>query len=173
MITVLESIKQNWKGIGILVLAIVVFGTLAILSGGQPPVEQAWYEVEDWEVEVCSKYGGKQRTESTATSSEIFHGGATVTLQARKTRTPDNDTLYEIGYFVGHPIEGMTYTIKVKNSVTGIEEILDKDFPSPPGGFADFKAFFSNLTYDRAELKHAVQGRQGTLVVPIVEVSQS
>ena len=85
-----------------------------------------WYQVADWEVDVCSKWGGLGLARQGATPDKsISLGIMTFTVQARKSPTA-NATLYEIGAYLDSVDPNTPYSLRLVNTLTGSEYSLRK-----------------------------------------------
>jgi len=90
--------------------------------------ELDWYPVDDWELEVCSKWGGTLEAQSEATSSNpIYLSQTTLSLQGRKQVyiVPGvNRNLYKISWYL-EPLTDMDYRIELVNDDESITFRLD------------------------------------------------
>ena len=124
-----------------------------------------WYQVSDWELDVCSKWGGTGRAQSGTTNQE----GETrlsqleVTLQGFKMQVED-EILYEIAWYL-KPFSGeeeYTVTLVGKDRL----EVYSGSASSTAGSNGyDARYVDANVSYDTVELKYD----SGKLEVPIVE----
>ncbi|MBU1005166.1 MAG: hypothetical protein KJ561_05025 [Nanoarchaeota archaeon] len=74
-----------------------------------------WYEVEDWELEVCSKWGGTEEAQSGASSSSpIYLSQITLTLQGKKEAysVPNATTLYKASWYL-EPTAKVSYKVEL------------------------------------------------------------
>ncbi|MBN1385722.1 hypothetical protein JW968_01965 [Candidatus Woesearchaeota archaeon] len=169
--------KDIFAGICILVLL-----GFSLYAGAVTPTEN-WYDtVEDWEIEFCSYYGGKEEPISTTGGFSYFMSQLALTLQATKGEVlPDNTQLYEVGYYI-QPIQGnVTFRITLfgpYNTRMGVKNSTDVG----PGGMAGFETFYVNRSrerYDRAVMHVSgsldVYGMEGGPIefeVPIIDRSE-
>lgn len=77
-----------------------------------------WYSVEDWEVEVCSKWGGREKTQTHTggvMSTEFHKEAATIQGKVKEQYAGDkNIYIYEISWYL-QPMEGsVEYEIILK-----------------------------------------------------------
>ncbi len=181
----MKSRKKNFRGRIITTLSVIVV-TLLILTSMRGasgfledyeldnflgpgkdfpnrPKDMDWYEVMDWEIEICS------RGISTDVRNRYKHLSSfniqspisqfTWTFQASKSNATNNLTLYEAGYYL-QPFEGQG---EVPYKLTFIGE-ENKEVASgkatPKRGKADYKAIYEeDGYYTRAKLSWKIQGR--------------
>jgi hypothetical protein len=143
---------------GILLLAVIVYG------GAKTP-KTAWYNVEDWETEVCSKWAGSASPENAETETGYFaYGTASMTIQATKT-WQGNQTLYEIYYYI-EPYDGeQTYTLTMINEKKQIEKEIASGTIGVNAGAADYYTNYLAQDYNEVKLVH----KYGTFKIPIIE----
>lgn len=152
----------------IIMMVIPIIILLAINGTPQAWSKQAkldWYDIEDWETDVCSKWGGRQQAENSATSQPTeAYGDITITMQAKKTKT-DTDTLYEVTYLLDAYSTATNYEIKLAHTKTNQEKEITQGKLSPGTGTADY--WMQNLkeNYNVATIKHD----KGLIVIPIIE----
>ncbi|HLD89101.1 MAG TPA: hypothetical protein VI894_02745 [Candidatus Nanoarchaeia archaeon] len=125
-------------------------------SGKDPPAPQKqWYEVEQWEIEYCSKYGGHVSPESSAEviSSQISQ--LTATLQGSKKKQSDNTTLYEVSYYIQPISSSIPYVVEVlgKSNGTTINKTISRG-TAYPSGTADYEAFYSEENYNQVRMTY-------------------
>lgn len=114
-----------------------------------------WYAVEDWEIETCSKWGGTAEAQSGSVTltTNVYLYELTYTINAQKTEFPDNITLYEVGYYIQPITSDVEYSVRLKNKATGDNyNITIGATASAVSGSSGFSAFYSNVTYDIAQL---------------------
>lgn len=114
-----------------------------------------WYAVESWEVEVCSKWGGTAEAQSGSVTltTTVYLYDLTYTINAQKTEFPDNITFYEVGYYIQPITSDVEYSVRLKNKATGDKyNITTGATASAVSGSSGFSAFYSNVTYDVAQL---------------------
>ena len=125
-----------------------------------------WYEVQGWEVDACSKWGGRTQAENSETFQPAqSYGDMTITLQARKTKSL-NETLYEVTYFMESYSATTDYTIKLVNQKTGETKEITKGNLGPESGTTDYWTEYLKEDYTIAEIDYA----KGKIIVPIIEV---
>jgi len=74
-----------------------------------PQIISDWYSVSQWEIEICSKFGGiVQDTASSQTGviSSPSLASTTFTLQASKTKQLDGKLIYSFAWYV-QPMAGL------------------------------------------------------------------
>ncbi|MFW6013721.1 MAG: hypothetical protein ACOCZ6_01530 [Nanoarchaeota archaeon] len=117
-----------------LILLIILFGISASAYGSFDPRVDDWYEVEDWEIEICSKWGGTGQAErhSGAVMQTPLHEMAT-TVQGEYTEYDSEEEgektrIYEFSWYL-QPIGGQeSYTVTAK----GDEDFVIADGTAAP-----------------------------------------
>ncbi|MDO8741008.1 MAG: hypothetical protein Q7J54_05555 [Candidatus Woesearchaeota archaeon] len=131
-----------------------------------------WYAVEDWELEVCSKWGGTDEAQRGSATSDIYLSQLTVALQAEKTAFPDNTTLYEVSYYIQPFSEDIQFAIKLANSQNDTDyDIVTVTTASISAGASGFTAFYSDEFFDLAKIGYgdsSSSGPENILTVPIL-----
>ncbi len=125
-------------------------------SGRDPPVPQKqWYEVEQWEIEYCSKFGGSVSPQSSAEVISSQVSQLTATLQGSRKKQQDNTTLYEVSYYIQPISSSIPYVVEVlgKSNGTTINRTIDRG-TAYPSGTADYAAFYSEENYNRARMNY-------------------
>ena len=155
----------------ILLLAVLLFvpSFISPKTADFDPVVDNWYKVEDWEIEVCSKWGGTaeaQTYSSTATGSAYMFS-TTVTLQGEKSISGEeenstNTTLYEAAWYFRPMGSQQEYSVLFTGDGT---ETIYEGSASPERGDANYHAEESTKEYTSVKIKYET----GTLTVPIVE----
>lgn len=161
----------------ILILAPIAFSLLPALLGLLAAADFAgeffkekeprlpWHAVEDWEVDVCTKWGGRTQAEQGETAPITAYGEMTATLQARKTKTLD-ETLYEATYFIETYSTTTNYDVKLVNKKTGATHKITTGNLEPGSGTTDYWAQYLLEDYTDIELTYA----KGHLSAPIVKM---
>lgn len=154
--------NQNTKII-FTIVGILLFAGIAY-AGAKTP-KTAWYNVEDWETEVCSKWAGSTAPENAETESGyVSYGTASMTVQAMKT-TLENQTLYEIYYYI-EPYDGeQAYTLQIINEEKQLVKEIASGTIGVSAGVADYYTEYLSQDYNEARLVH----KYGSFKVPIIE----
>lgn len=133
-----KLIKALKLGLTALLLFIIV--STKESSSFNPRVD-AWYSVEPWELEVCSKWGGTQEAQSGATSSKVVYlSQTTLSLQGRKqiyTIEGFNKTLYTASWYL-EPLSDIGYRVELTNDDESVSfKISDGDasYSAPAVGY--------------------------------------
>ncbi len=124
-----------------------------------------WIAVDDWEVELCTMWGGTEEqyaTETEAISPELSQ--LTLTIQAKK-KALSNSTLYEVAWYIGPLADSVEYTIIV-TSETGQTKELYAGIANHITGDANYEAFEERIEYVTATIK-TQEGE--TLSVPFIQ----
>lgn len=148
--------KKNYFLISVLVFALVI----PIAFAG--PIAN-WYAVQDWELEVCQKWGG---TVSEGTVSGRFRAqtdivqSTTVTLQAHRIVGPQNTT-YELAWYVEPAMNAMPVSVYLLGTPDMLVANGTADFRAPSVGY-----WAGELEADYTEALLRFSGQ--TLSVPVV-----
>jgi len=78
--------------------------------GKEDVIIEHWYPIEDWEIEVCSKWGGTAEASSNAAGGAVATGSTnlaltTLTLQGQKTYIADDETLRHAKFYIDNASE--------------------------------------------------------------------
>jgi len=156
---------------GIIVLAFAVLILLVVFANNitAPTPTTPWYQVEDWEKEVCSKWGGTQFSGQAAITSgrKLSFGALSATMQAKKFKTLEKYYLYEVAWYIDSFSEDTDYEVLM----------IDPDKPDvfkrvvsgrlgPGAGTTGFETY--NLTQDYTHLRFKYSG--GDILTPIIRV---
>jgi hypothetical protein len=149
------------------VIALLIIASLSFLISSKDendfnPRIDAWYKVEPWEVEVCSKWGGGTEAQSYSgsgiTTKSIVSGSETVTLQAQRTsyKLSSNTTtyLYEASWYY-QPMVG-TDSYKVYFVKGTDKEMIYEESTSAQMGDGNYHAvqFNTDPGYDSVLLEY-------------------
>ncbi|HLC64826.1 MAG TPA: hypothetical protein VJI46_01740 [Candidatus Nanoarchaeia archaeon] len=133
---------------------IALFGT----ENFNPRIE-AFYQIPDYEKDICMKYGGKDAPDTSVKGESSFISEITIAIQASKQKEPDNRTLYEISYYVETFLRDATYIVQVKNKLTGeTKKIVEKEEVFAHSGKSGFQTFYDAADWDYAEIRYTEQG---------------
>ncbi|MBI4439919.1 hypothetical protein HY638_03015 [Candidatus Woesearchaeota archaeon] len=133
---------------------IALFGT----SDFNPRIE-AWYQIPDYEKDICMKYGGKDAPDTSVKGEASFVSEITIAIQASRQKEPDNRTLYEISYYVETFLRDATYIVQVKNKLTGdTKKIVEKEEVLAHSGKPGYQTFYGTEEWDYAEIRYTEQG---------------
>ncbi|MBW3013849.1 hypothetical protein KY335_01240 [Candidatus Woesearchaeota archaeon] len=143
-------------------LILIIIFSLIIPIAFSAPIAN-WYAVQDWELDVCNKWGG---TVTDGTVSGRFRAqtdiiqSTTVTLQAHKIVGPQNAT-YEIAWYVEPAMNAMAISIYLKGTQNFLVANGTADFRAPSVGYwaGDLPANYSEAI---------IQFSGETLSVPVV-----
>lgn len=128
-----------------------------------------WYSVEDWEIEVCSKWGGtatSQQNAGTASGSSYMFM-TTITLQGQKTlvtTATGNTTLYEAAWYFRPLNRQQQYSIVFIGTANNMKTVY-KASASPETGDSNYYAEESTESFDKVRIIYET----GTLTVPIMD----
>lgn len=150
-----------------LVLLIVLFGLATSVSGSFDPRVDDWYEVEDWEVEICSKWGGTGQAErhtGAVMQTPLHEMAATVQGEFTEHEAEEGETrIYEFSWYL-QPIGGQeSFSVTIK----GDEELVIAEGTAPPAfGDAGYHAIEETevnyttivLDYDSGKIEAPIVG---------------
>jgi len=132
------------------------------------PVEDNWYSVDDWEIQVCKYWGGPQNQISAMSTYNPFISQLTATVQAEKEVLLNNDTLYKISYFV-IPLTGkINYSLMLYNTTNAKSfYLVNNSVSSARNGASGYFVHLdtNSSNYDVAQL---VMTPGGILTVPVI-----
>lgn len=153
----------------VLVFAVLVFLVLLANNIIAPTPTAPWYEVEDWEKEVCSKWGGTQFSgqEAVVSGRKFSFAGLTATAQASKFRSPEGFYQYEVAWYLDSFAELTDYELVLFDSDNpDVFMRVDSGSLQPGAGTTGFEVY--NLTQDYTHLRLKYTG--GQVVAPVARV---
>lgn len=128
-----------------------------------------WYAVEDWELEVCSKWGGTEEAQSGASySSPIFLSQTTLSLQAKKEtydQIENASSLYKVSWYL-EPIEDINYQVLLRGNespITIAEGEVTYDQPAQ-----GYYAAYHNNSYTKIRMIYGGEW----IELDVVEINQ-
>jgi len=136
--------------------------------GKEDVIIEHWYPIEDWEIEVCSKWGGTAEASSNAAGGAVATGSTnlaltTLTLQGQKTYIADDETyIYEAAWYLMPLGDTQKYKVQFIGD-SGV--IMVYEGSAGPTGDANYYAEETDEEYDKVKLIYET----GTLTVPMVE----
>ncbi|MBL7050953.1 hypothetical protein ISS04_02195 [Candidatus Woesearchaeota archaeon] len=150
----------------IFLLAGTIFAWQLIPHSGTPKTN--WYDVEDWEVDVCSRGVDVPEIQSSPDSGDSSYVyDFTFTLNAQETELY-NVSLYEVSYYI-EPMDGnITFQVfllgpGISTNVTG--EMISK----PNGGKAGYEFIeYEKGVYTEAQIDYWGHA-SGSYTVPVVK----
>jgi len=128
-----------------------------------------WYEVDEWEADVCSKWGGTDFAGQAVTTAgrKFSWAEMTATVQASKFKTKENYFVYQVGWYLDSFGEQTDYEIKlVSESNQDIFYLVDSGTLSPESGKIGYEAY--NLTENFDIVRFTYTG--GAISIPIIQV---
>jgi len=170
------NIQQNLKGRTfakmkrIIILIMLVFVQLA--WGATPTID--WYDVDDWELQVCNKWGGVDELNDGTTTGEVYLSEMVITLQAQKVVFQIDETNYTTQYKIGWyfaPYQD-DYIYGVRLAAPNDIWFAKDEAVSQGSGKSGFNAFYENETvYSEAVLEYCRDDYSscGSLTVPVIE----
>jgi len=164
----LEIINKNklMSRLGLIALLLLIL--IPAISSFDPKIDP-WYAVEDWEYELCSKWGGTQEAESGATSSDpIYLSQTTLSLQGKK-QTYDIDGVSKILYTVSWSLEPMStvsYRIDLINASESIILKIAEGSATSSLPIADFHTNYYDENYTAVKMQYGSKW----IKVPLVKL---
>ena len=153
---------------------IILFTSINYAQMGIPGIpiwyeEVPWYQVEDWEVDVCSKWGGTEFAGQAATTSgrKVPFATMSATVQGKKFKTLEGNFVYEAAWYIESYAEVTNYEITFINSKEPqARHQIDAGALSPESGAQGYDTY--DLTEDYTHIKLQYTG--GHVQVPIIQV---
>lgn len=147
-----------------------LFAALLLLTAatGFDHREDDWYKVEDWEVEVCSKWGGTGQAQTYTggvMSTEFHKQAATVQAHLKEHYAGDKNLyVYEVSWYL-QPISGQEkYEVILKGDSTE-KKIATGSAPSTAGDAGYYAEQNTSVNYTSVILDY----ESGSIEAPIVE----
>ena len=157
--------KKAVKTVLITMLIIILLSINGTPQAWSKQTKLPWYDVEEWELDVCSKWGGRQQADTSENNQQLeTDADVTITIQAKKTKT-DTGRLYEVTYFFDSYSATTSYKIKLSHTKTNQEKELTQGTLIPGTGTADYWVQELKEEYNVAIIEH----NKGTIVTPIIE----
>jgi len=128
-----------------------------------------WYEVDDWETDVCSKWGGTSFAGQAAvtTGRKLSWADMTATVQAKKFKSKEKYFIYEVGWYLDSFGKKLSYDIKLINEARpDLFYLVDEGSLLPESGKTGFEVY--NLTDDYDAVRFTYTG--GAVTVPVIWV---
>lgn len=155
----------------VVLLIFACFISIVLLSNiiTAPTPKTPWYQVEPWEEEVCSKWGGTRFSDQEAVTAgrKIAWATMTATAQAKKFKTPENFYLYEVAWYLDSYGKLIDYELVLTDpSKPDLRHRIVSGSLSPEAGTMGYEIY--NLTDDYSELVLKYTG--GSVTTPIIEV---
>jgi hypothetical protein len=147
----------------LIVWIVALLSIIFVVSAFNPRVDD-WYDVSDWEVEVCSKFGGYLEAGiSSFLSAAKPVDQLSYTLQAKSKSNPDGQSLYEVSYYIQPVDQAIAYKISLI-SIRGDAPLVIAQGSAESSGAYGYKAEYSAANYSFASLEL----EDNSLTVPIV-----
>lgn len=130
-----------------------------------------WYEVQQWEKDVCSKWGGTGTAgqEAVTTGRKLSWASMSATVQGKKFKTPEKTYIYEVAWYVDSFSELTNYEITMINPAKPtLKHLIDSGSLGPESGSIGQEIY--NLTQDFTQIKFTYSG--GAITTPIIEVNK-
>ena len=155
-----------------LVLAFLLLSGIVYAKSKQfNPKMDDWYKVEQWELDVCSKWGGTEAAQAGAELSQpIYLSVLTLTLQAEKVDQPDNTSLFKVTWYIEPAAGEVSYKVElVGNSPISPWTVQEASTASNANAGVGFYAKYFNIT---EQLTHALltYSNNQYVKVPVVKV---
>ncbi|MGM5482954.1 MAG: hypothetical protein ACQESF_05810 [Nanobdellota archaeon] len=151
----------------LVLLAIIVFILFAGASGFDH-TEDAWHDVEDWEVEICSKWGGREKAQSHTggmMSTQFQDQAATVQALVKELYAGDKNLyVYEVSWYL-QPIKGQQkYKVLLRAENGQTKKVAAGSAPATSGDSGYYAEENTSINYTNVILDY----ESGKLVAPVV-----
>ena len=156
------------KTIKIILAALLLITLIQQGSSFDPSIDD-WYAVEDWELEVCSMWGGTDEAMAGATSSSpIYLSQTTLSLQGKKQEyniAGVNQTLYTISWYF-EPMEELGYMVELVDDSTGAAFKIEEGTATMSEPAVGFHAEYYDIEYTAVRLWYGSEW----LKVPLINL---
>jgi hypothetical protein len=169
------------KKVFVKIAALLLLVLILVLVHGEnsEDLDLGWYEVADWEVAVCTGWGGiadETRSSGGDSASSSMHAYNSLTVSAAlqaeiveavpgEYTLPEGTRIYAISWYV-QPISG-SINYKVKAIYSGAPtEVVQDSSATPSAGYNGYFAKETDLNMTKVVLE--VPGQGITLEVPVV-----
>ena len=127
-----------------------------------------WYGVEEWEIEVCTQWGGAEEAQNSYSTEggPVILSQTTLSLQAKKIsyNIENVSTLYEASWYLEPLGEDMAYSIYLINQ-NGNNKLIGEGTATKSKPLNGYYANYHNSDY--TQIKMSYGGK--TLQIPIIE----
>ena len=163
--------KTQIKRIGARVCMVLIFLALLFVVSSQSDtgkLDLGWYKVADWEISVCSGWGGiTKESEEDASSGETSGKrmsqysalDLSAALQAGilevepgEVELPSGTMIYEVSWYFQPVYESINYEVLVYYA-DGTSVTIEDTSATPSTGYTGYWANETNLTFTHAILK--------------------
>jgi hypothetical protein len=145
------------------VVVLILLATL-VYSGVRTPTTP-WYDVEDWEIEVCSKFSGSAApSNAEIETGYVAYGTTSMTIQAYKTNLGE-ESLYEVYYYIEPYTESQQYILQLINENQRLNHEIASGTIGVNAGVMDYYTNYSTQNFNEVRLVH----KNGAFKVPIIE----
>ncbi len=140
-------------------------------------LDLGWYDVEPWEIQVCStipfseaKTLGSGAEPGEAVDLELFSGETIITLQAEATGQPDNSTTLQLSWYVQPLTTTVNYELKLKYESSAIpDEVIESSSATVASGYTGYKVLTLPPEKQPKEATLKIQEGNLELTVPVVK----
>ncbi len=149
-------------------------GELSVVHGN--PVTD-WYDISQWEVDVCFDWGGTEDPNQVSQNNvggDYYHN-LIVSLQAevsdplRRLDVGSEGMVYEVAWFI-QPTrmdETMNFEVYMVDE-NRVRELVESSSSNFVNGFRGYHVAESSVNYTRATLRYWNENKEGELEVPFV-----
>lgn len=159
------------KRLIMLLLAILILSSVVYAKSKQfDPRMDAWYKVEQWELDVCSKWGGTEAAQAGAELSQpIYLSVLTLTLQGEKVDQPDNTSLFKVTWYIEPAAGEVSYKVELTGNSPISPWLVAQGTATNSNPGVGFYAKYFNITekLDKAVLTYS---NNQFVRVPVVKV---
>ena len=155
-----------------LLLAIIILSSVVYAKSKQfDPEVDDWYKVEQWELEVCSKWGGTEAAQAGAELSQpIYLSVLTLTLQAEKVDQPDNTSLFKVTWYIEPAAGEVSYQVElIGNSPLSPWIVQQSSTATNSNPGIGFFAKYFNIT-EKLTQAQIIYSNNQFVKVPVVKV---
>ena len=123
-----------------------------------------WYDIEEWELEVCEKWGGVQGVNNAVNTINTFLAETTIAVQGKKIPLPNGQFHYEYSYYL-HPYSGsMEFALRFASSTANITKPLVERTTVGEAGISGFNVMELPEEFDQIQLSYG----SGILKMPLI-----
>ena len=159
------------KRVIMLIFAILLLTTVVYAKPHQfDPTMDAWYKVEPWELEVCSKWGGTETAQAGAQLSQpIYLSVLTLALQEEKVDQPDNTSLYKVTWYIEPAVGEVSYQVQLIGNSPISPWLVSQGTATNSNPGVGFYAKYFNITEKLTQAQILYSNNQ-FVRVPVVKV---
>jgi hypothetical protein len=113
-----------------------------------------WYDIQDWEVEVCKLYGGTEIPLAISNNQNLFLSQNTYTLQVNKEELPDETIIFKISHYIQPLQDDVDFAIRLRKPQSNQNlRIIGRTNVDQGQSHTDFDTKIESVDYDIAQLR--------------------